>query len=334
MPLGIGALDAEGIWQYGESDEESLASDLLNYLADSVSTQLGLDRGRLGVLEGRIPIVTNLAAIDALSTSIVGALAYMTAPGTGINALFWEAYGGTGSGLDWRPLGPITADTKANLDSFISAVAAIADTRFQVGALATVTGTGEQYRFTSTAGALAPVPGSRIIPSAATNGSVSAAGVVTSTAQSLVRVRDAFPAGFTVFRVTFDVTMSGASGPLLQLAVDATDAATAYDRQSHAAVSAASVPAQGLNGSSGGLSPVNVAGARHFGSFLITDANVAGPTYVDSHTVIAAPAAMTTSTGRSESGIMHRTSTAYNSFTLFGSAGNVTVNRLTIEGVS
>lgn len=52
MPTGPGALDAQGVWQFGEDDTESLASDLLNLLAAATSTQFGVDRGRLTTLEG------------------------------------------------------------------------------------------------------------------------------------------------------------------------------------------------------------------------------------------------------------------------------------------
>lgn len=52
MPTGPGGLDAQGVWQFGEDDIESLASDLLNLGMDSVSTQFGLDRARLDALEG------------------------------------------------------------------------------------------------------------------------------------------------------------------------------------------------------------------------------------------------------------------------------------------
>lgn len=102
-------------------------------------------------------VVTNLAALDALTTAVVGDTAFMTTPGTGINALTWEAYSGSGATIDWRPTETIRASTKANLDSFISSVAAVTDTFFEVGAFALVTGTGLQVRFTSTAGAYIPI---------------------------------------------------------------------------------------------------------------------------------------------------------------------------------
>lgn len=172
----------------------------------------------------------------------------------------------------------------------------------------------------------------RIIPSSATNGSVSASGVVTSTAQPLVRVRDAFPAGFTMFRVHFDVTMSAAVGVLFRLAVDATDAATGYDFQRTSDISTAVATVQDLNQAQGSLSPLGLV-ARHVGSMLISSPNLAVETLYDASSV-ATPNPMTTSAGKLSVGGQHRTATAYNSLTLFGSAGNITINRLTIEGVA
>lgn len=174
----------------------------------------------------------------------------------------------------------------------------------------------------------------RIIPSAATNGTVSAAGVVTSTAQSLVRLRDCFPTDFTVFRVVFDVTTSAATGLNARLAVDATDAATAYDNERFTAVSTTGAAVQSLNTTDAQIGPIGVAGARHFGSFIITDPNIAGPTYIDSSAIASPPAAMTTATGKEIVSVMHRTSTAYNSLTFTASSGNVTLNRVTVHGVS
>lgn len=100
-------------------------------------------------------LVADLTALDLIADAIVGDTAFMTTPGTGIDSLKWEAYAGTGAGIDWRVADTVVADTKANLDTFIAAVAAIADTRFKIGSLAFVTTTpaGMQVRFTTTAGA-------------------------------------------------------------------------------------------------------------------------------------------------------------------------------------
>lgn len=201
------------------------------------------------------------------------------------------------------------------------------------GDLALQVDTGVLYRWSGSAWVAQILGGSRVVPTAATNGTVNGFGVVTSTDQSLVRVRDAFPTAFRVFRVTFDVTMSAAAGVLFRLAAGATDAATAYDYQRTTSISTTVATVQDLNQTSGSLSPIGVA-SRHFGQFLITDPNIAGPSYYRADTTVAPPAAMTTSTGGTSVAGLHRTTTAYNSFSIFGGSGNVTVNRLTVEGVS
>lgn len=281
--------------------------------------------------------VASLAALDALATAVVGDEAvFSAAPSTGITfeGLKAQAVAGSGATIDWRFTSDIYAATKANLDTFIAAVVAITDlaTGFVIGSQAFAVDTGIRYRFTSTAGAYAAMPG-LILPSAATNGTVTD-GVVTSTAQSLVRVRDAFPSGFSVHKVTFDITASAASGISLKFAVDATDAATAYDSQRTTSLNATVAASQTLNGTSGEVSAVGVATARHFGEILITDANVAGPTYWNARATVAPPGAMTTATGMSLSAGLHRTATAYNSLTIAPGSGNVTIHRLTVEGVS
>lgn len=283
---------------------------------------------------GAVYTVANPTALDAISNAVVGDTAWMTTPGTGINPFMWVAAAGSGATIDWRPEETVTAATKANLDSFISTVAAITDTVFAVGALATVTATGITYRFTSTAGALAAVPGT-IIPSAATNGTLAADGSVSSTAQSLVRVRDAFPAGFTVFKITFDVVTSAASGVLLRVASGASDVSTGtYDSQSVRGINATADAVQSLAGTSANLAPIGIAGARHFGEVIVTDANVAGPTFIVGQSVSTPASAMTTSAGTSAVAALHRTTTAYDSFTLTVGTGTITVNRMTVQGVS
>lgn len=49
--MATGALDGQGIYQYGEDDKAALFSDLLNLLAGSTSAQIAADRVRLGVIE-------------------------------------------------------------------------------------------------------------------------------------------------------------------------------------------------------------------------------------------------------------------------------------------
>lgn len=61
MPIGPGGLDAQGVWQFGENDTETLASDLLNLGQASNSTQFGIDRARMTVIEN------DIAALEAVS---------------------------------------------------------------------------------------------------------------------------------------------------------------------------------------------------------------------------------------------------------------------------
>lgn len=144
---------------------DSLIDPLALAVDDRVRCELANKRPVvLGVAGGvapvtpRIHLVTNLAALDALSPAR-GDLAYMTTPGTGISALWWEAFAGSGTGSDWQPVTDVIASSAANLTSFISAVSALADTVFKIGGRAIVTAaSGGRYErfFTSTAGAMTP----------------------------------------------------------------------------------------------------------------------------------------------------------------------------------
>lgn len=193
---------------------------------------------------------------------------------------------------------------------------------------------GIVYRYSGSAWVAVISGSNRIIPSAATNGSVNDLGVVTSTAQSLVRVRDAFPSGFVVFKLTFDVTMSGVSDVMFRLAVDATDAATAYDAQILRGINATTASArQLLNQNQGSLTDYTSA-SRHVGEAVFFGPNVADRTLVRVQSMGTDNPMTSTSSGVSEIGGQHRTATIYNSLTLLGTTGNVTVNRLSIEGVS
>jgi hypothetical protein len=173
----------------------------------------------------KLHVVADLSALNALATAKIGDLAWMTTPGTGISALYWEAHAGSGSGLDWRPSGDVIASTAANLTSFISAVSAIADTTFSVGGRAIVTtSSGGRYErtFTSTAGAMGPIQfygfGRTIRRRTAANLATSGSVAVLTTGTS---VRD--PGDFTyssgtltcvtagVYKVTVTVTFAGSA---------------------------------------------------------------------------------------------------------------------------
>lgn len=83
MPAGPGALDAQGIYKYGEADTQALASDLLNLLATAVSTQIALNRVRLTNLEKRGHLANVYVAIASMSSSGV---AWADVPGCSVTA--------------------------------------------------------------------------------------------------------------------------------------------------------------------------------------------------------------------------------------------------------
>jgi hypothetical protein len=117
-----------------------------------------LIHGRAGGVRRRVWDVAAISDLNALDASS-GDLAFMSSPGTGITALWWEAFAGSGTGADWRPLGDVIASSATNLTNFIAAVAAVADTTFKVGGRAVVTTSSGRYErfFTSTAGALTAI---------------------------------------------------------------------------------------------------------------------------------------------------------------------------------
>lgn len=52
--MATGAPGTQGIWQYGEDDSEATFSALLNKVASTTNTQIGVDRGRITTAEGKI----------------------------------------------------------------------------------------------------------------------------------------------------------------------------------------------------------------------------------------------------------------------------------------
>lgn len=173
----------------------------------------------------------------------------------------------------------------------------------------------------------------KILPSAATNGSVDADGLVTSGAQSLVRIRDAFT-GFTVIRCQYNVTMSAAAGLAVRVASGATDATTGYDSERTTSISSSGAEVQNLNGDKYEVSSIGVAGATHVGEFLLFNPSIADVTWISGNSAVAPVAGMTTSTGRAGIGGMHRTATAYDSLTFLAPSGTITLNKVSLEGVA
>jgi hypothetical protein len=67
MPTG--ALDANGVWLYGEDDARDTFSALLNIGQDSVSDAIGSDRGRLDALEA---LTSTGASTTGIATAATG----------------------------------------------------------------------------------------------------------------------------------------------------------------------------------------------------------------------------------------------------------------------
>ena len=69
MPTGPGYTDPQGVWRYGEADENPMTSDLLNRGMSSVSTQLGLIRADITNLQN--PPDTDWRAVMPSTTPTV-----------------------------------------------------------------------------------------------------------------------------------------------------------------------------------------------------------------------------------------------------------------------
>lgn len=63
--MAIGALDANGVWIYGEDDPASPVSDLLNLGMDSVSDAVGDAKARLTALEASLTAWTTITLAAA-----------------------------------------------------------------------------------------------------------------------------------------------------------------------------------------------------------------------------------------------------------------------------
>lgn len=64
--MATGALDSNGVWQYGEDDARDTFSELLNIGQDSISDAIAADRARLDALEAA-------GTLSTLSTGIATA---------------------------------------------------------------------------------------------------------------------------------------------------------------------------------------------------------------------------------------------------------------------
>lgn len=112
---------------WGIADTEFAARRAADTALAGRATTLEGGAGRPGAAGGADWVVTNPAALAALTTGKAGDVAWMSAPGTGISPMFWAGVSGTGASTIWNPLDHYVASTKANADAFATAINAIAD---------------------------------------------------------------------------------------------------------------------------------------------------------------------------------------------------------------
>lgn len=186
--------------------------------------------GRVTTLEGGAGrgaltqyTVNSIAALNAISTAVVGDTAFLTASGTtGVDAFKWVAVSGSGATIKWSTDGVVVADTKAHLDAFISAVVALspADLLFTVGGEAFVSGTRVRYYFTSTAGGYVPQGGLvPILPASVAGAGVTlgADGKITFAAAPAVSVNSCFTSEFDNYKIFINVTAMTSGDPRIML---------------------------------------------------------------------------------------------------------------------
>lgn len=97
--MATGAYDANGIWQYGESDNIAPFSTTLNKLASSASSAITADRARLATLEagslsGLIPVVpgTVTAVTGTAAVNSLGVVTFTGCSAVRINSVFTSQY--------------------------------------------------------------------------------------------------------------------------------------------------------------------------------------------------------------------------------------------------
>jgi len=284
-------------------------------------------------------VVTNLAALDAVSTAVIGDLAYMTAPGTGIQSLKWEAFAGSGSTIDWHIVDTVRADTLANLDAFIAAVAAlIGDLSFVIGGLAYVSGTQVAYSFTTTAGvkqplsALVPIVPTSITASTGTS-SLSANGLVTfsgvTAAGAGIGINGCFTSAFDNYLVIVDIPTATAGALICTLRLAGANVVTAnYDSiNAYGTSAAAAASGQLLAQTSWFLSGIaTVTGTSHNVEAKFFAPALAAPTRVVAQSITTTNPMTAALTGGSvnSKALLHRLSTAYDGFALQSNTGNIT----------
>lgn len=164
-----------------------------------------------------------------------------------------------------------------------------------------------------------------IIPTsvAGTGVTLGAGGKVSFSASTAVSVNGCFTSDFDTYRIEIDSTSSGAAVYTLVERLSGTNAATAYDVQTNATVNATNFPAQSLNQTSWTMNAQAFAGKMNMTIDLFNPALAVATTGLV--TVGGAANPMTTSAALIQVLFLsHRTTTAYDGFTLTASTGTIT----------
>lgn len=275
-------------------------------------------------------LVVDPAALDAVTTATIGDAAWMTTPGTGVDALTWVAVADTGVGLDWRPdTDIITVDTKAHLDTFIAAIAATTDLRFHVGGLIIVTGTATLYRFTSAVGAYKLIDDKIIIPaSIAGTGAVldPLTGVITVTTNSSFSINTGFTAdgsGLDDYELVLIKTAASVANSLLvRLRAAGVDAATNYDQIVNSSNNNVNTSATSLASTT--FNPNGGTGTLEQSVTRITGPALAAATLMQGNDLVTPNPGTAAGMALQYKGCLHRDATAYDGVTVTTSTGTWT----------
>lgn len=164
-----------------------------------------------------------------------------------------------------------------------------------------------------------------VIPTsvAGTGVTLGAGGKVSFAASTAVSVNGCFNSDFDTYRIEIDSTSSGAAVYTLVERLSGTNAITAYDLQTNATVNGTNFPAQSLNQTSWTMNAQSFAGKMNMTIDLYNPALAVATTGLA--TVGGAANPMTTTAALVQQLFLsHRTTTAYDGFTLTASTGTIT----------
>ena len=164
-----------------------------------------------------------------------------------------------------------------------------------------------------------------VIPTsvAGTGVTLGAGGKVSFAASTAVSVNGCFTSDFDTYRIEIDSTSSGAAVYTLVERLSGTNAITAYDLQTNATVNGTNFPAQSLNQTSWTMNAQSFAGKINMTIDLYNPALAVATTGLA--TVGGAANPMTTTAALVQQLFLsHRTTTAYDGFTLTASTGTIT----------